>query len=516
MLTRLIHTVHRFIPFTFALFCACVLIPSHALADIVQSDSSQSLDGVSNSGGIWEESEGLGTGLSGTFDGIQVPFRFQGFGAFRVLNFQLFDCPDATYTGCTQIENTNSSLATTSSKTMYYATFGGESATSSDYYFIVWDANAGSGNQTTGYGSTADTYPNGTVFPYGTGGTDPDPASVGMVDLAFTVYGLNGGSSTPQITRIDTVSPSDGEVIATSSLPWNYTTTGYVAGGDFSTGARLRIKIDRNTDAQTVGALLAYNAAFGNNTYIPITGSGSFNLSTTSINNTFGVDRPGEYTMTQQIQVPGFSVNWWIFNFDLTYNTLVSTTTTFTVSTSTAVDIIVNAQASSTAALLQAAGDQLHGCQFNWFNSAVDFSIGSSLMGCITALATYMFVPSSDQLSADVDAVKNGFAVRVPWGYATRFVEILTASSTPAALPTWTAVVATSRTSSTTFTFDPGDMLVGGANTLNSITDPNSGLTLRQVSEPILLLFIGISLLIIIFHDLMAMGNSKKPPPSAK
>lgn len=326
---------------------------------------------------------------------------------------------------------------------------------------------------------------------------------------------VNAGSSNTQ-TRIDTVSPYNGEIIATTSLPWNYTTTGYTNSGDFQDGERLRVYVNRNTDNQSVGALTAFNSAFGNNTYIPINADGTFSVSTTTINNTFGVDRVGKYQMTQEIQVPGIGVHWWVFNFDITYNTLVATSTSFTVGTSTAIDNIVDAQAAALEPLLTSTGNALQGCQFSWYNSAIDFSLGSNLMNCIAGLSQYLFVPTNAQLQGAVEGIKNGALARAPWGYAVRIGQIFNASTTPTALPVWTAYVNTSATASTTFTFDMGDMLIGGAATLNSVTDPRSGKTLRDIAEPMVELFIAITFFIIVFHDLMAMGHRKKPPPSAK
>lgn len=364
-------------------------------------------------------------------------------------------------------------------------------------------------------GGSSSSNPNSNIgfYPYGSYGSEGIGTIVNWSGIIPPTTACTSGSLG---NCIDTVSPYDKQSIATSSLPWLYETTGYIATGDYQSGARLQITVNRNTDSQSVGALTAFNSAFGNNTYLPLGSSGQFDVSTSTIVNTLGVNRIGDYTMYQTIQTPGIGVHWWVFNFNITYNTLVSTSTTFTISTSTAIDNILSGQETALQALTGSTGQSLAGCQFNWWNSAVDFSLGSNLMNCMTSLSIYFFVPTDAQLQGAVQGVKDGALQRAPWGYVTRFVTILSASTTPTSLPTWTAIVATSPTSSTTFTFDPGDMLAGGANTLNSITDPNSGQTLKQVAEPLIDLFIALSFVIIVFHDLMAMGHHKKPPPSAK
>jgi len=117
--------------------------------------------------------------------------------------------------------------------------------------------------------------------------------------------------------------------------------------------------------------------------------------------------------------------------------------------------------------------------------------------------------PSDAELADDVNTVKTKILAKAPWGYVYRFVSILSASS-KVALPTFNVDIADNTAASGTLAFDPGDMLSGGGTLLSGITDPHSGKNMRQIIEPFIQLFIAISVLIIIFHDLMAMGHHQK------
>lgn len=305
-------------------------------------------------------------------------------------------------------------------------------------------------------------------------------------------------------THIQSVSPYNGQIIASSSLPWPFNTTGYVNDTDWKEGARIRIKVDRNTDQQAVGAYLAFQSAFGNYTYEDITQAGIFNLSTTSINNTFGINRVGDYKVRWEIQTPGIGVHWWILNFNVNYNTLVSTSTSFTVGTSTAIDVITTKQTDFLNQLANSTGDQLATCQFSWFNTAVDFSLGSHLMQCFAGIMSYLFVPSPDQMSLTVQQIRSGILYNAPWGYATRFVDILQNTST-STLPTFTAYVPISATASTSLTYDPGDMLDGAASLLDSINANGTDKNAKDIIAPMIQLFIAITVVLIIARDLMHM-----------
>ncbi len=327
----------------------------------------------------------------------------------------------------------------------------------------------------------------------------------------------DNGSYTPPITdthtRIDTVSPYNGQLIATSSLPWTFETTGWVNTNDYKTGTRLRIKVDRLTDQQAVGALAGLQSASGNYTYLPITPDGAFDVSTSTIVNTFGVNRVGIYNVHEDIQVPNLGVHWWLFNFNLNYQSYAATSTSYTVGTTTALDKINIAGANFLDKTIgpDATTSPLEGCQFSWFSSAVDFTIGSKLLDCIGGLIQWSFVPQPDAVTASIDQVRTGFLERAPWGYATRFVTIVSNNATTTAttsLPSVTVNIPSGPLDGSTLSFDFQDMFDGGASLLDSIQDPTYHKSVRDIFEPWIQLFIAITVLAIIMNDLMHMNKS--------
>lgn len=365
-------------------------------------------------------------------------------------------------------------------------------------------------------------FADGTYYYMYTNGTTPTgPADPSLFYIGFTV---NSGVIVPSIvtgdTAIYTVDPVNNQVLATTSIPYDFTTIGNINASDWKEGIRLRIKIDRNTDQQAIGALTAFNSANGNYTYldIPVT-SGTFLVSTTTINTLLPINRTGTYSMVQEIQTPGIGVHWWIFQYDLTYNTLAATTTTFTVGTSTAIDNITNTAVNylNNIASSTSQGDPLATCQFSWFSSAIDFSLGGKLINCMGGLVVWALVPSPGSIALSYNSVRDGVLSRAPWGYATRLVTVFTSASAASTTATTTLqseaqftvpiYLTGTSTPDTTLTFNPGDMLDGGAALLNGIKANGTDKNLRDITEPFVMLFISISLLIIIFHDLMQMGQ---------
>lgn len=336
--------------------------------------------------------------------------------------------------------------------------------------------------------------------------------NAGTVQLGYAKWIVTGGSSEPEnpvsntITRIDTVAPPDGTTVATTSLPVAVGATGYVNEDDYKEGARLRIKVDRNTDQQAVGALMAFQSAAGNYTSLPIGSSGSFDLSTTTLNTQFPVDRIGLYRVKQEVQVPGIGVHFWIINWDITWNTLVSTSTTFKIGTSTAVDVIQEYQAEYLETVLEQQGDPLAGCQFSWFDTAIDFSLTGALMGCMTGLTMWAFVPSPMAVEQQFTDLREGFLARAPWGYGTRFYDIASSISTTS-LPSLVITVPDDMPGSgAAIDLTPWDDLLGDDSILGT-TESDEGHTLRDIVEPGLMTLVYALLGIAIVHRVIAFEH---------
>jgi len=376
------------------------------------------------------------------------------------------------------------------------------------YYYILLvsiqtnDFYSGSEIDFTVYGTEAVLLPDACTDNYPIGATHTGCGVLGT--LGITLVGIGDVSLPPDdtSTRIDNVDPIDGQEIATSSLPYTFAVDGYINEDDYEEGARIMIKIDRNTDQQAQGALLGWNSAFGNRTYLPLDASGAFDVSTSSdaitANLDFPMDRVGLYRARWEIQVPGFS----LFGFALNYSTEQSLNTRFTIGTSTPLDKIQLDQEEYLENIIGSIeGDPLEQCNFNFFDSAFDFRLGSDLLGCIGGMLHWFFVLPPGVLENTVVQLKEGFLTRVPWGYFTR---IVTAVQDGAAgtLPTIHADIPIGGGEDISIEFDIDDMVGGAATITDSFVSPD-GDTLREIVEPIIQLIVGLLVLMFIWKDIM-------------
>lgn len=211
-------------------------------------------------------------------------------------------------------------------------------------------------------------------------------------------------------TRIDTVEPYDNEIVATST-PVAVGATGFVHEDDFREGTRVRIKLDRQTDQQAVGALVAWQSAFGNYTTFDVDADGAFDFSTTSVENLNGVEREGVWVMRTVIEIPSFT----LLGVNFSYRQAVSTTTEFVFGEKTGVDVVQDA-AESVLEDIVAAGDPFANCQFD-FSSIIDFSEPDNIITCVLGIASTLIIPNQDQLVALMDAQRNEFLNKPPFGY---------------------------------------------------------------------------------------------------
>jgi hypothetical protein len=212
------------------------------------------------------------------------------------------------------------------------------------------------------------------------------------------------------------------------------------------------------------------------------------------------------YTLTTSIIKPTtyFGLSSFL-GFDFGYTTLATKVTHFTVGTTTEYQNFIanvvgnigqNGLGNLSATTTEAA---LASCNM----ISLHFNIGD----CMTVL----LYPNKSDMAQLFDLAKQGFFSKAPWGYVVRLSDILTnkvATTSSSTLPTFTVQFASSSPlASSPLTFDPQDMLTGGAALLNGITDPISGKSMKDITEPWVKLFIAISALIIIFNDIMGSGN---------
>ncbi len=133
----------------------------------------------------------------------------------------------------------------------------------------------------------------------------------------------------------------------------------------------------------------------------------------------------------------------------------------------------------------------------------------SSSFGVRECLA-FLLIPDGQQINDLLVNFRDGVLIRAPWGYVTRFIVIISGTAT-SSLPTFTVNLGVpgSPLASSTLSFDPGDMLVGGAALLDSIQDPYSGNTMRDIFYPMIQLGVALGVILTIVMDLMGTPHAK-------
>jgi hypothetical protein len=119
---------------------------------------------------------------------------------------------------------------------------------------------------------------------------------------------------------------------------------------------------------------------------------------------------------------------------------------------------------------------------------------------------TFLFIPDAYSLSLTMEDARTGILTRVPWGYFTRVINILSSTAT-STLPAWTASIQVGAGNDmtpeiTTITIDPADMLAGGASLLDSVQDPITNKTARDVFLPMVQLTVALAVIMTIISDL--------------
>lgn len=256
-------------------------------------------------------------------------------------------------------------------------------------------------------------------------------------------------------TRIDTVEPPDGSIVATST-PTFVGAAGYINEDDWKTGTRLRIKVDKNTDVLQVGALAGFNNAFGNYTDLSITTSGEFDLSTTTIEALTNGNRVGIYSVRIVVQAPKYN----FFGYNILYEDVIATSTKFTYGTTTIADHISTSGEGALAQILAAGGNPLDGCTFD-MTSVLDLTVGSDLLNCVVGLVSYIVLPDKNQITALVQYGRESLMLKAPWGYGVRVYDIVTQPIATSSLPSLGFTIPAGPMEGTSIDFTPWDKLAG-------------------------------------------------------
>jgi len=222
-------------------------------------------------------------------------------------------------------------------------------------------------------------------------------------------------------TRIDTVTPYNGQTLATSSTQ-TIGATGYLNTADLNEKSELDIRLTQTGKAFFVGqcadVICSQASQTGALTFTyPLITASPFTYSSTT-----GALPYGEYTMTSYIRTGDYC----LFGFCLTQKTIVSTTTTFTLATSTAQDLAYH----RTMNTINILGN---------VSSTTDFSDCAiatlNLLSCGGDLIAYAFIPTSDAITSNVQQLHDDVLVKFPIGYVTDFVSILASSTASSTLP---------------------------------------------------------------------------------
>lgn len=180
----------------------------------------------------------------------------------------------------------------------------------------------------------------------------------------------------------------------------------------------------------------------------------------------------------------------------------VTKTIYFTVGSTTEAGHIRQVIASSTEATLN-ANNYANGYSLNACNP---LSSDWNVTDCVLS----MFIPDPDYYPKAVASLKTGFLARAPMGYATRFVSILSATSTTA-LPAFSVPVRigpATTTDTLTVGFDMNDIVAGAGTVLDDTRDPYYGKNIKDIAEPIMQLLVAILLVYAVVRDLLGHKHS--------
>jgi hypothetical protein len=124
---------------------------------------------------------------------------------------------------------------------------------------------------------------------------------------------------------------------------------------------------------------------------------------------------------------------------------------------------------------------------------------------------SYLLLPSAADMTNTMLGLKDMVLTRVPWGYASRVVSIMSSSATTA-LPAFTVNLHLGAGSlapaTSSLSFAPDDMLAGGIALAGGITDVTYGKTAREILEPLIKLIFALLVIFIITNDLLRMSHT--------
>jgi hypothetical protein len=223
--------------------------------------------------------------------------------------------------------------------------------------------------------------------------------------------GINVVNTSNSLTRIVSVTPKDKETVATSTSGAIGASI-FVSLKDFSPSDYVYVRFRKNSDTQIA---VANTSLFDKTLIFQIASSGDATFSTTT-----PLTEIGKYTMSVQIRKQSTIYNIFDF-FGLSgllgdYSVLVSTTTSFYVSTSTIYDRFVDTYSGRVSDALSST--TLDACSWP-----------PNIYGCVHGLALVFFIPTDEDYASDYQTIRDDIFSRVPFGYIKRFSDIISATS---------------------------------------------------------------------------------------
>lgn len=308
-----------------------------------------------------------------------------------------------------------------------------------------------------------------------------DTTGLGTIRIQSDAVNLN--------SRIDSWTPVPDSLVATTS-PVDYGAIGYVSGDDY-------IADHTWVDFQIQRLSCPEGCAIGGNDLIKylqlrIDSSGSFNVAST----TDLLDKEAGYTITVFLRTSRYCVLG--FCPEVFFKTLDWQRGYFAFGTTTALDqITLNNLNRLEQITTNAATDEIS-CALN------------NLVDCLVQL----FIPTSQDLQDLWNTTHDSILAKWPWGYVTRLLVIFSGSA-ETSLPSYTVSLnigpgSDSTPETTTLFFNMQDMIAGGGALLDSIEDTRGyGVNIRDVVETPLKLFTSLSIVLIIWHDIIASRHRK-------
>ncbi|MHB1094524.1 hypothetical protein [Thiobacillus sp.] len=334
-----------------------------------------------------------------------------------------------------------------------------------------------------------------------------------VASFTFTVHGTGWTANTA--TRIDSVTPVNGAVVATTTPTGGVVSlnaTGYFNIAQDPTnivGTHLggRIKWNAYSLSQAaIGNCIDVICAFlpQNTGYTSYSGE-LYGSSAISVSSSSPVLPYGRYTLTTSLVVPNqiFGIPTW------GETTVVSTTTSFYFGTSTPKDNLIygtNGSPDLATALSGGIIATTSAAFYSSCNPSLSFSVGD----CFALI----FYPDWSQLTTVFVSLREGLLSVVPWGYLTRTLTIASGNAT-STLPSLiidfshAPPAEAGLASGAVLNLTPWSDLLGTTSMLSMATSTYSGKTFRQIVEPGWDMFVILIFVFLVFHEFLGVKSNQ-------